>query len=131
MLSTHRLLKFFKLPIDVAQRELAQIQSYSKDEFENWQERKKWETVRFHFENTPIYKKLVGKYLPEHWEDLPIIKKNDLQGNFEENLSKAVHPKDLHIGFTSGSTGIALKYAKDKYCHSMTWALIFDRYRKV
>ncbi|NVK50381.1 MAG: phenylacetate--CoA ligase family protein [Cyclobacteriaceae bacterium] len=131
MLNILDLLKFQKYPIEAAQKELAYLQSLSKDQFEDWKKKKAWETVRFHFDNNPLYRKLVGKHLPERWEDLPIVKKKDVQCAFEEKLSKGLPKKGLHFGNTSGSSGIALKFAKDKYSHSMTWALILDRYRKI
>ncbi|MBK6506619.1 MAG: hypothetical protein IPG02_13365 [Ignavibacteria bacterium] len=36
--------------------------------------------------------------------------------------------KDLYTGYTSGSSGHPFRYAKDKFSHAMTWALIKDRY---
>lgn len=131
MLNILDLLKFQKYPIESAQKELAYLQSLSKDQFEDWKKKKAWETVKFHFDNNPLYKKLVGKHLPERWEDLPIVKKKDVQCGFDEKLSRGLLKKDLHFGNTSGSSGIALKFAKDKYSHSMTWALILDRYQKI
>ena len=125
------LLKLQKYPIEAAQKELTYLQSLSKDQFEDWKKKKAWDTVKFHFDNNPLYKKLVGKHLPERWEDLPIVKKKDVQCGFDEKLSEGLLKKDLHFGNTSGSSGIALKFAKDKYSHSMTWALILDRYRKI
>lgn len=131
MLNIVDLLKFQNYPIEAAQNELTRIQSFSKDQFEDWKTKKSWETVNFHFENNPLYKKLVGKYLPDRWEDLPIVKKRDLQCDFNEKLSRGFSKKELHFGNTSGSSGIPLKFAKDKYTHSITWALILDRYKKV
>ncbi|WP_268035006.1 phenylacetate--CoA ligase family protein [Algoriphagus sp. PAP.12] len=131
MISVVELLKFRKYPIESAQKELERIQSFSLDQFESWKEKKKWETVRFHFENNPTYQKIVGKYLPGRWEDLPIIRKKDIQGDFKEIVSHGFDKSNLHFGSTSGSSGIPLKFAKDKFCHSMTWALILDRYKKV
>lgn len=131
MLTIIDLLKIQGYPILNAQFELAKIQKLSKDQFEDWKQMKSWEIVKFHNANNLLYKKLVGNYLPEKWEDLPIIKKKDLQGDFAEKLSKGIANKDLHVGNTSGSSGIPLKYARDKFSHSMTWSLILDRYMKV
>ncbi|MEN2281253.1 phenylacetate--CoA ligase family protein [Algoriphagus sp. SE2] len=131
MLNILDLLKFQGYPIEAAQKELATIQSLSKDQFEDWRNKKAWETAKFHFEHNQLYKKLVGNHFPERWEDLPIVKKKDIQVDFSEKLSQGLAKKDLHFGNTSGSSGIPLKFAKDKFCHSMTWALIVDRYQKI
>ncbi|WP_373399179.1 phenylacetate--CoA ligase family protein [Algoriphagus halophilus] len=131
MLNILDLLKFQGYPIEAAQKELATLQSYSKDQFEDWRTKKGWETAKFHYEHNPLYKKLVGKHFPNRWEDLPIVKKKDVQVDFSEKLSQGISKKDLHFGNTSGSSGIPLKFAKDKFCHSMTWALIVDRYQRI
>ena len=131
MLNILDLLKFQGYPIEAAQKELEIIQSFSKDQFEDWKNKKAWETAKFHFDNNPLYKKLVGNHFPDKWADLPIVKKKDVQVDFSEKLTHGLSKKDLHFGNTSGSSGIPLKFAKDKFCHSMTWALIVDRYQKI
>ncbi|MBA4283799.1 MAG: AMP-binding protein [Candidatus Puniceispirillum sp.] len=131
MLTIERLLRLQNYPLDEAMAELNRIQSFSKDEYYSWQEKKKWDLVKFHHEHNPLYKKLVGKHLPNSWNELPIIKKKDLQQNPELLLSEGIKMKDLHFGSTSGSSGIPLKFARDKFSHSITWALILDRYQKV
>ncbi|MBN3518698.1 phenylacetate--CoA ligase family protein [Algoriphagus lutimaris] len=131
MLNILDLLKFQGYPIEAAQKELAIIQSYSKDQFEDWRNKKAWEIAKFHFDHNSLYKKLVGNHFPDRWEDLPIVKKKDIQVDFSEKLTQGISKKNLHFGNTSGSSGIPLKYAKDKFCHSMTWALIVDRYQKI
>lgn len=131
MLSIERLLRLQNYPLDEAMAELNRIQSFSKEEYYSWQEKKKWDLVKFHHEHNPLYKKLVGKHLPNSWNELPVIKKKDFQQNPELLLSEGIKKKDLHFGSTSGSSGIPLKFARDKFSHSITWALILDRYQKV
>lgn len=131
MLTIERLLRLKKYPLDEAISEIQRIQAFSKDEYYAWQENKKWELVKFHHKNNPLYKKLVGNYLPESWSELPIVNKKDLQINPELLLSNGLKKEDLHFGSTSGSSGIPLKFARDKFSHSITWALILDRYSKV
>jgi phenylacetate-CoA ligase len=131
MLTIENILRIRKYPIDKAISEIFEIQKFSKEEFYSWQEKKKWEIVKFHHRNNPLYKELVGKYLPENWEDLPIIKKSDLQNNLGSLISNGLSKRDLHFGSTSGSSGNPLKFAKDKYSHSITWAIILDRYKKI
>src|SRR5690606_27554315 len=61
------------------------------------------------------------------WEHLPILSKAD----FQIPLNDVITPgwKDSYYkGKTSGSSGNPLFFAKDKYCHALTWANIFDLY---
>ncbi|MEP0713216.1 MAG: phenylacetate--CoA ligase family protein [Algoriphagus sp.] len=131
MISIESLLNFQGYPLEKAQQEMLRIQSFSKDEYYAWQENKKWELVRFHHQHNPFYRKFVGATLPDRWEDIPILRKNDLQVNSSNLISNGLKSKDLHFGSTSGSSGIPLKFARDKFSHSMTWALILDRYSRV
>lgn len=131
MLTVERLLRLKNYPLDEALAELQRIQALSKDEYLHWQDKKKWELVKFHFQYNPLYKKLVGNHLPDSWNELPVVKKKDLQQNPKLLLSSGLKKEDLHFGSTSGSSGIPLKFARDKFSHSITWALILDRYRKV
>lgn len=131
MLSIIDLLKFQNYPIEAAQKRLEEIKSFSKEEFVQWQNAKAWEIAKFHFENNSLYRKLVGNHFPTNWEDLPIVKKKDLQCGLEFKLTGSIPQKELHFGSTSGSSGTPLLFAKDKFCHSMTWALILDRYQEL
>jgi len=100
----------------------------SKDEFTYRQQEQAWYMAKFHFDNNPLYKKLVGNTFPDKWGDLPIVTKKDLQLPLQEMLSKGVKLSDCHTGSTSGSSGTPFFYAKDKTSHAMTWAVIADRY---
>jgi phenylacetate-CoA ligase len=123
-------LKLKGFPFEVAEKELKKIQSLSKSEFEKWHENKKWEIVKYHFENNEFYSSKFGNSLPSKWSDLPILSKSDYQQTVKKLISDNVDKKDLYTGYTSGSSGHPFRYAKDKFSHAMTWALIKDRYRK-
>ena len=131
MLTIERLLRLKNYPLDEAMAELKRLQALSKDEYLYWQEMKKWDLVRFHHKHNPLYRKLVGSHLPETWNELPVVTKKDLQRNPDLLISEGIMKDDLHLGSTSGSSGIPLKFARDKYSHAITWALILDRYHKV
>lgn len=131
MISIVDLLKWQGYPIAAAQKKLEEIQSFSRDEFAEWHQAKAWEAARFHYQNNALYRSLVGRHFPSRWEDLPVVRKKDLQCGMEQKLTGSLAKKDLHFGSTSGSSGTPLRFAKDKFCHSMTWALILDRYREV
>jgi len=107
---------------------LSIIKSYDKDQFRNWQNKQKWDIAKFHYKNNPSYKKLVGNYFPNNWEDLPIIKKSHFVDKKFNFIPKMYNAKNLYVAKTSGSSGHALTFFKNKYAHAMDWALIFDRY---
>ena len=121
-------LKLKGFPFSEAENELNRIQCLSESEFKIWHENKKWEIVKYHFENNEFYKNKIGKSLPEKWEDIPIIKKTDYQNSGFKLISDSIEKKDLYTGYTSGSSGHPFSYAKDKFAHAMTWALIKNRY---
>ena len=122
------ILKLKGYNIDRASNELNNIQSYSLDDFKIWQEKKKWELVKFHYSNNRIYKKKIGNNLPTKWENLPILEKADYQMDMEELLSEGYSKSNTYIGNTSGSSGQPFFFAKNKYAHAMSWALINNRY---
>lgn len=57
----------------------------------------------------------------QKWEDIPIIQKNDFQIDIEQIIEGGSLGK-LHVHSTSGSTGTPFYFAKNKFCHAMTWA---------
>jgi phenylacetate-CoA ligase len=57
----------------------------------------------------------------QKWDDIPIIQKKDFQVNIEQIIGVSAL-KNLHVHSTSGSTGTPFYFAKNKFCHAMTWA---------
>jgi len=121
-------LKLKGFPLEDAWKELKKIQSLSKNDFEKWHEAKKWEIAKYHFENNDFYKHRLGGVFPDNWHKLPVLQKTDYQQNQYSTISRTIEQKDLYTGYTSGSSGHPFRYAKDKFSHAMTWALIKDRY---
>jgi phenylacetate-CoA ligase len=75
-------------------------------------------------QKNPFYQKFLKSKVVnniEKWEDIPIIQKKDFQVNIEQIIGD-VSLKNLHIHSTSGSTGTPFYFAKNKFCHAMTWA---------
>lgn len=124
------LLRFKGFPIDRANAELERLQKMGKDEFLDWQQRKAWSIVRHHYNNNSFYRKKVGAVLPDKWEDLPILTKKDLQRPIKEVIADNININDCYIGSTSGSSGHPFFFAKDKFAHAMTWAVIYNRYKQ-
>ncbi|HMS64793.1 MAG TPA: phenylacetate--CoA ligase family protein [Ignavibacteria bacterium] len=124
-------LKLKGFPIGEAETELKRVQSLSETEFEDWHNKKKWDIVKYHFDNNEFYKKKLGKNIPENWNELPVLSKGDYQYTEERTISDTIKKNDLYSGYTSGSSGHPFKFAKDKYAHAMTWALIKERRNKL
>ena len=122
-------LKLKGFPLKEAEKELKRIQSLSPDDFAEWQERRKWELLKYHFENNEFYRNKLSGKLPEKWEDVPILVKSDFQKSGSKLISDTIRENEIYTGYTSGSSGHPFHYAKDKFAHAMTWALIKDRYK--
>lgn len=123
-------LKLKGFPVEDAEKELKRIQNLSPPAFKDWHEKKKWEIVKYHFDNNEFYRSKTGNKLPDKWEEIPLLTKSDYQGSDKKLISQSIDKKDLYTGYTSGSSGHPFGYAKDKFSHAMTWALIKDRYAK-
>lgn len=116
----------FKLkgyPISEARKTYSEIKGISVNEFENYIYKAKHSIVNFHRSNNLFYKKI---NLNDNWkwEDLPVLYKKDFQIPLDYRLSEGVHR--IYTSKTSGSTGNPFYYAKDKFCHSLTWMKIED-----
>ncbi len=121
-------LKISGFPIKKANAELQEILSVSDTDFEAFTLKKRNEIVAFHLKNNPNYLKFVGKSTFGKWTDLPIMTKKDFQKPLSERLSDGFNSKNIYINKTSGSSGDPFIFAKDKYCHALTWANIQNRF---
>mgnify|MGYP006167224127 CR=1 FL=1 len=59
---------------------------------------------------------------------VPITEKKDYQQDLSKLLSKGFNKNNVFIANTSGSSGHPFFYAKNKFSHAITWALIKQRY---
>ncbi len=114
-------------PIKKAKTYFEKIQGIPEENFENYVIQKKEEIVNYHINNNPFYKEYLGKSEFENWNNLPIMTKKDFQKDLLERLSKDYKEK-YYSNKTSGSSGEPFVFAKDKYCHALTWATIINRY---
>ncbi len=108
--------------------ELKRIQSVSVSDYEKYVTNRKNEIVNFHLKNNVFYAELVAKNSYTHWESLPIMTKKDFQKPLNERLSNGYAINNVYINKTSGSSGDPFVFAKDKYCHALTWANIITRF---
>jgi|SRR5690606_9898852 len=121
-------LKLNGYPIEEAKREYQRILDIPEADYAVYVDKKKKEIVQYHYNNNSFYRSLVGDKLPDKWEDLPILTKRDLQRPLKERLSKGFSERKVFINRTSGSSGDPFVFAKDKFCHALTWASIIKRF---
>ena len=115
-------------PMQEAKVELRKIQSIPEKDFENFIENKKQEIVEYHLKNNSSYRELVGKTTFNTWNDLPIMTKKDFQKPLLRRLSIGFSPATIYVNKTSGSSGDPFIFAKDKFCHALTWATNINRF---
>jgi phenylacetate-CoA ligase len=116
-------------PIQKAKHLLKDIQAKNHVEFEAYLESKKHDIVAFHLKQNPFYKNFAKGANPEQWDNIPVMTKRDLQQPLELLLSNYYTKNKVYINKTSGSSGDPFIFAKDKFCHALTWAIIQNRFR--
>lgn len=121
-------LKFKGFPIHEAKAHLKSIQNKTDSQFASYVESKKQDIITYHKKNNSFYKGLTKNTDCSDWNNIPIMTKNDLQQPLAERLSDGFNSKNIHTHKTSGSSGHPFIFAKDKFCHALTWAIFIDRY---
>ncbi|SFA97332.1 phenylacetate-CoA ligase [Flavobacterium swingsii] len=121
-------LKINGFPIKKAVAEFEKIQAVSDVEYENFTIQKRKEIVDYHLKNNKSYQEFVGKISFQNWAELPIMTKKDFQKPLSERLSEGFTIKNVYVNKTSGSSGDPFIFAKDKFCHALTWANIINRF---
>jgi phenylacetate-CoA ligase len=122
-------LQLNRFPIKKAQQALLEIQEIPEAEYSRYVEQKKEEIVQYHLKNNSFYKNFFGSKPYQQWKDVPVMKKKDLQRPLEERLSTAFNLKKVYVSKTSGSSGNPFIFAKDRFCHALSWAEFIDRYK--
>jgi phenylacetate-CoA ligase len=120
-------LRFNSYPIIEARKKLKEIQQLQNKDFNLYVKNQKNEIVNYHIKNNQFYKNLVNNK-NWNWNSLPILEKKDLQIPLKERLSKNYTLKNIFKNKTSGSTGNPFYFAKDKFSHALTWAVITNRF---
>lgn len=121
-------LKYSGFPIKEARNKLKEIKAIPNSEYEEFVIREREAIVRYHTENNPYYNKLINNRRNLSWEEIPVLTKADLQHPLKERLSNGYTSKNSYVNKTSGSSGHPFIFAKDKWCHALTWAEIMDRF---
>ena len=115
-------------PIKEATAELEKTLSFSEQEFEAFVLKKRDEIVNYHIQNNPSYQKLIANKSDLDWKDVPVMTKKDFQKPLIDRISNTFSLKNIYINKTSGSSGDPFVFAKDKFCHALTWANIINRF---
>ncbi|WP_418639602.1 phenylacetate--CoA ligase family protein [Winogradskyella sp.] len=121
-------LKINGFKIDKAKLTLSEIQAKTNSEFETYVKEQKKAIISYHLKHNSFYKTL-GKTIDLNvWNSVPIITKKHLQRPLEQRLSDGFTTKNVYVNKTSGSSGDPFIFAKDKWCHALTWAEIINRF---
>ncbi len=121
-------LKANGFPMKEATAEFEKIQTISDADYENYIDLKRKEIVEYHLKNNKSYQEFVGKPEIQNWYELPIMTKKEFQKPLSERLSNGFTIKNVYVNKTSGSSGDPFIFAKDKFCHALTWANIINRF---
>jgi len=111
-----------------ATAELEKILSFSDSDFEQEAIEKRNEIVKYHLKHNKSYQKFVGNTSFQNWNDLPVMTKKEFQKPLAERISEGFTSKTVYVNKTSGSSGDPFIFAKDKFCHALTWANIIHRF---
>ncbi|WP_452230602.1 phenylacetate--CoA ligase family protein [Lacinutrix sp. MEBiC02404] len=121
-------LKLNGFPIQKACRVLEQIQSKNEADFEAYVVQKKKDIFNYHMQNNSFYQKIAENAHVSDWKNIPILTKSDLQQPLKQRLSAGFTTKNVYLNKTSGSSGDPFVFAKDKFCHALTWSVILNRF---
>ncbi|MES2411894.1 MAG: phenylacetate--CoA ligase family protein [Bacteroidota bacterium] len=102
--------------------ELEKILAIPDADYEEYIYQKKLAIVDYHLKHNKSYQEFVGKTSYESWHELPIMTKKDFQKPLAERLSEGFIQSTVYVNKTSGSSGDPFIFAKDKFCHALTWA---------
>ncbi len=122
-------LQLNKFPINRAQKLLREIQDIPEDEYEDYVNNRRKAIVNYHLSHNSYYQDFFGKKEFSNWEEVPVMQKSDLQRPLKERLSRQYNNKNSYVGKTSGSSGHPFIFAKDRFCHALSWAEFIDRYQ--
>lgn len=104
------------------------ITAISENDFEKHIIQKRKEIVDYHLKNNKSYQEFIGTSAIQNWEEVPIMSKKEFQKPLTERISKGFNLKKIYVNKTSGSSGNPFIFAKDKFCHALTWANIINRF---
>ncbi len=115
-------------PLEKAKKELALILQKKEKVYKSHLNKQLHNIVSYHNNHNTFYKSLAPHANVQDWDSIPVMTKQDLQQPLLERLSTGFTSKNIYINKTSGSSGHPFTFAKDKFSHAMTWAVIQNRF---
>jgi phenylacetate-CoA ligase len=109
-------------PIEAAIKELNTIVLIPEINYDAYIHKKRLEIVEYHLQNNEYYKRFIANVNFLNWNTIPIMTKREFQKPLKERLSEGYSPSNVYVNKTSGSSGDPFIFAKDKFCHALTWA---------
>ncbi len=122
-------LQLNKFPIIRAQQFLREIQAIPENDYLQYLSSRRRSIVEYHLAHNPFYQNFFRNPGFSSWEEVPVMQKSDLQRPLKQRLSKTFFKNNSYVGKTSGSSGHPFIFAKDRFCHALTWAEFIDRYQ--
>ena len=123
-------LKIKGFPLNRAELELQSMYNMDLDSFRNNQLQKRDACYNYHRSNNSHYNAFCSNKEFLSWDEIPILTKESIQKPLHERLSNGYTSKNTYLSNTSGSSGEPFHFAKDKFCHAMTWAIIKNRFAR-
>jgi phenylacetate-CoA ligase len=122
-------LQLNRFPINRAQEKLWEIQKIPEEKYREYLQQQARAIVEYHLQHNEHYREFFGSDEFKSWEEVPVMQKKDLQRPLDQRLSKPFSKATCYVGKTSGSSGHPFIFAKDRFCHALTWAEFIDRYQ--
>lgn len=120
-------LKLKGFPLEDASERLREIQQIPEADYSDYVLKQREAILSFHKQHNSYYRKLLSGN-ESCWEALPVLTKQHLQTSLKNRLSEGYSLNNVYVNKTSGSTGNPFYFAKDRFCHALTWALIKNRF---
>lgn len=111
-----------KYPLKKALSDFEKLVKIPISEQDKYQKKLAENIYQYHLKNNSWYQTFNRNVDSSDWKNIPILKKSDLQRPIESILSFPYKKNKVFLNNTSGSSGTPFYYAKDRYCHSITWA---------
>jgi phenylacetate-CoA ligase len=125
-----KILEWQAYPISKAWKDLSSVQSLKAASFHQWVHTQRENQFDFFKKENVFFQSFLSRNGGDiAFDKAPIISKREVQRPLKKLISKPFIDIKLFVHNTSGSSGTPFFFAKDKYAHAMTWALIRDRYR--
>lgn len=116
-------------PLKKAKSTLQRLNKLDEATFMAYVEAQRTTILNYHLNKNRFYKELTKNSSGfKNWSDVPVMTKKDLQQPLINRLSDGFKPGNCYINKTSGSSGDPFIFAKDKFTHAMTWAIIQQRF---